>query len=193
MTHNFRCSLVVKQSNSFPLGSGFESPVHLNFLQWRIIFHRRWAITRLLGWRTGPTWLGADLHFCISMRRDMWNFSQNNHKQTCALVVKGCRVDAWDPRFESLRVHSFSLIFRLVHVVHGSNSCLHKFFSFIYFSIFSYIILIFSSRVFFPSPHAQVGWVRGMIFFPNFVSKPATTIQPNWACLFFFLQKCRWV
>jgi hypothetical protein len=30
-------------------------------------------------------------------------------------------------------------------------------------------------------------------FFSNFVSKPAKTIQPNWACLFFLLQKCRWV
>jgi hypothetical protein len=51
----------------------------------------------------------------------------------------------------------------------------------------------FLLRSFFPSPLAPVGWVSGMIFFPNFVSKPATTIEPNWACLFFFLQKCRWV
>jgi hypothetical protein len=56
-------------------------------------------------------------------------------------VVKGCRVDAWDPRFESLRVRSFCLIFRLVHVVHGSNSSLRKFFHLFIFLFFSYIIL----------------------------------------------------
>jgi hypothetical protein len=67
----------------------------------------QWAIVRLLGWRTEPVSPGmgqltaivladracvaavADLHFCISKRRDMWNFFTKQSQTNMCSSGKG--------------------------------------------------------------------------------------------------------